>query len=402
MAPAIVYITGFRQHAGKTVTALGLISQLRKRMDPSRIGYLKPVGQELVTLPDGTQIDKDAAILKKFAGIPDLDLALVSPVRLGSGFTQEYLDSEDHLRGTRDLQDAIIRSLDALRGKDVIIAEGTGHPGVGGIVGLSNADVANLMGAGVVFLSGGGIGKALDMLEVDLSYFLYKKSRVRGIIFNKVIPDKVDSMAHYITEDLLNSKYGAFGGPLRILGFLPEIGDLGRPSMKTILERFPKAEPIWPAEDPLWEVPCAQTRIISVDAESMHIEEYIRPLDVIILAASSRRRVRKVLDYHARLGAGSRGGAESRGGSGSCLGGLVLTCGKTDVLDPAVRAEVIAARLPAIIVNDDTATAEQKILGIYENTKLQVYDRGKIAEIEALFEEHFQTDRFLETFRIGV
>jgi hypothetical protein len=357
-------------------------------MDPRRIAYLKPVGQELVTLPDGSRIDKDACIVREFAGIPDLDMAAVSPVRLASGFTQEFLDAPDHLSRARALQDSIIGCLEALKGKDVIIAEGTGHPGVGGIVGLSNADVANLLGAGLVFLSGGGIGKALDMLEVDLSYFLFKKSRVRGIIFNKVIPDKISSMAHYITEDLLNSKYGAFGGPLRILGFLPEIGDLGRPSMRSILERYDRAEPIGPIGDPSWERPCAQTRIISVDAESLRIEEYVRPQDIVILAASSRRRTRKVLEYHAQ------------NSSTAPLGGLVLTCGKTDELDPAIRAEIAASTLPALLVKDDTATAEQRILDVYENTKLQVYDRSKIAEIEALFEEHFRTDLFMETFRI--
>lgn len=389
MPPTIIYITGFRQHAGKTVTSLGLISQLRKRMDASRIAYIKPVGQELVTLPDGSRIDKDARILKEFAGIPDLDMAAVSPVRLASGFTQEFLDAPDHLSRSRALQDDIIGSVEALKGKDVIIAEGTGHPGVGGIVGLSNADVANLMGAGIVFLSGGGIGKALDMLEVDLSYFLFKKSRVRGVLFNKVIPDKISSMAHYITEELLNSKYGAFGGPLRILGFLPEIGDLGRPSMRSILERYDRAEPLWPVDDALWERPCAQTRIISVDAESLRIEEYVRPLDIVILAASSRRRARMVIDFHVH------------NATTTPVGGLVLTCGKTDRLDPSVREEIAAARLPALLVKDDTATAEQRILDVYESTKLQVYDRTKIVEIEALFEEHFRTDLFMETFRIG-
>jgi hypothetical protein len=348
------------------------------------------VGQELVSLPDGSRIDKDAPLLKAFSGLPDLDLSLVSPVRLGTGFTQEYLDSADHRQGTRDLQDEIIRCLDGLSRKDVIIAEGTGHPGVGGIVGLSNADVANLMGANVVFLSGGGIGKALDMLEVDLSYFLYKKCRVRGILFNKVIPDKISSMAHYITEDLLNSKYGAFGGPLRILGFLPEIRDLSRPSMRTILERYDKAEPLWPPEGPAWEMPCDQTRIISEDADSLKIDEYLMPRDVVILAASSRRRARKVIDYHRRAAARSS------------LGGLVLTCGKTDILNAEVREEIVAAQLPALIVKDDTAGAEQRILEIYESTKLQTYDTSKVAEIEEMFEKHFNTDLFMETFKIGV
>jgi hypothetical protein len=188
----------------------------------------------------------------------------------------------------------------------------------------------------------------------------------------------------------LNSKYGAFGGPLRILGFLPEIGDLSRPSMRTILERYDKAEPLWPAEGPLWESPCDQTRIISMDADSLKIDEYLMPRDVVILAASSRRRARKVIEYHRRAAAQSS------------LGGLVLTCGKTNDLDAGVREEIAAARLPALIVRDDTAVAEQRILEIYENTKLQIYDKSKVAEIEEMFEQHFKTDLFMETFRIGV
>lgn len=389
MPPTIVYITGFRQHAGKTVTALGLLSRLRRIMDPSRLAYLKPVGQELVNLPDGTQIDKDARLLQEFSGIPDFDVTSVSPVRLGSGFTQEYLDSDDHIQQTRQLEDAILASLDRLRSKEVIIAEGTGHPGVGGIVGLSNADVAALLGASVVFLSGGGIGKALDMLEVDLSYFLYKKTKVRGILFNKVIPGKLASMAHYITEDLLNSKYGAFGGPLRILGFLPEIEDLGRPSMRALLDRYDGADPLWPARGEAWETPCGETRIITEDADALKMDEYLRPRDVVVLAASSRRRARRVIQKFQDSSGSDR------------IGGLVLTCGKTDQMDPQVRKEMIEARLPAVLVRDDTATAEQRILEIFENTKLQVYDRGKIAEIDELFAEHFDMDKFLETFRGG-
>ena len=281
MAPTVIYITGFRQHAGKTVTSLGIISRLRKTMDPSRIAYIKPVGQELVELPDGTFVDKDADILRKFSGIPDLDTKKVSPVKIGSGFTQEFLRSADQRRETLRLQDEILSCLDSLSHKEVIIAEGTGHPGVGAIVGLSNADVANLMNANVIFLSGGGLGKALDMLEVDLSYFLYKKSRVRGVVFNKVIPDKIESMASLVTEDLLNSKYGAFGGPLRILGFLPEINDLGKPSMRAILEKYKGAEPLGRTDSDAWQEPCSGTRIITADALSFRAADYLKPGDVV-------------------------------------------------------------------------------------------------------------------------
>ncbi len=386
MAPTVIYITGFRQHAGKTVTSLGLISRLRKIIDPSLIGYIKPVGHELVDLPDGTSVDKDAEILRKFSGIPDFDIHSVSPVKLGSGFTQEYLRSPDHLRETRKLQDGILACLEQLSHKEVVIAEGTGHPGVGGIVGLSNADVANLLNASMIYLSGGGLGKALDMLEVDLSYFLYKKSRLRGLIFNKVIPDKMEGMKKLVTEELLNSKYGAFGGPLRILGFLPEIGDLSKPSMRTVMDKYRSSEPLGSAGGEAWEMPCAQTRIISMDAHAFKAEDYLRPLDIVIIAASSKRRTRMILDAYS--------GKRTR----IPVAGLVLTCGRTDVLDPEVRREILAAGIPTLMVKDDTASTEQKILEIFENTKLQSYDVRKITEIEDLFEEYFPMDVFMETF----
>jgi hypothetical protein len=389
VAPVIVYLTGFRQHAGKTVTSLGIISRLLRVMDPSRIGYLKPVGQELVTLADGTTVDKDAQILGRFSGIAGFDIAAVSPVRLGTGFTQEYLASASRLQETRRLQDAIIAALAGMAGRDVVIAEGSGHPGVGGIVGLSNADVANLIGAKVVFLSGGGIGKALDMLEVDLSYFLYKKTPVRGVLFNRCIPGKIEGMRRLITEDLLNDRYGAFGGKLRILGFLPEIADLGKPSMRSIAEKYAGAEPIGTAADEAWQTPCGATRIISEDADQLQLEAYLRPRDVVILAAGSRRRAHRLLEFHRVMGANVP------------VGGLVLTCGRTDEVAAETRQHIAEVGLPAVLVKDDTATAEQRVLDIYENTKLQPWDVRKMREIEDLFAEWFYTEKFLEIFGIG-
>ena len=64
--PNVIFIAGERQHAGKTTTSLVIISALSKFMDPKDIGYFKPVGQEMVTLPNGEKIDKDVLIIKQF------------------------------------------------------------------------------------------------------------------------------------------------------------------------------------------------------------------------------------------------------------------------------------------------------------------------------------------------
>jgi dethiobiotin synthetase len=388
--PVIVYITGFRQNAGKTVAALGIISQLRRIMDPSRIGYFKPVGQELVTLPDGNRIDKDAVIIKAFSGIPDLDLNAISPVRLASGFTREYLESQDQEGEHERLRDRIEATLDSLAGKDVVVAEGTGHPGVGGIVGLSNAKVSNLMKAEIVYLSGGGIGRALDQLEVDLSYFLYMRSRVRGIIFNKVFPEKLEMVRQYITEPLLNRHFDAVGGQIRILGFLPEIDSLGRPSMHQIARAWRHAKPLGGTEEEPWRVPVHDIKVLTTPDADLRRPSFLLPGDVLIMSSAYQRRARTLLRFSKRL----------REQFGRGLGGLILTGGSYVRLDNAVEVDIVHAGFPAIYVQEHTAIAEQKLLESFDSAKLQTYDANKVADIERLFEQHFDLQKFLETFHI--
>jgi dethiobiotin synthetase len=389
MAPIVVYITGFRQHAGKTVTSLGLIALFRKYLDPIHIGYIKPVGQELVEVEAGRKIDKDARVVKEFSRIPDMDLRQVSPVRVGSGFTRSFLSAADTREETQKLENAILEAFRSLAHKKVIIAEGTGHPGVGSIVGLSNANVAALINADIVFLSGGGIGKALDMLEVDLSYFLFKRVRVRGIIFNKLIPDKIETMKQFVTDALLNKMYGAFGGSLSILGFLPMIDLLAQPSMKTVFETFRGALPVGDPEGELWKVPCASIKVISLTEGCLRLDKYVTPQSLVIIAANSLRRIKSICDYHEKLKA-----------SGQGIAGLILTCGEGSPADKAIEKEIIRADIPAVCVNEDTATAEKLILETYENTKLQVYEKPKLKEVEQLFERHFDFQKFLDSFSI--
>jgi BioD-like phosphotransacetylase family protein len=389
MPPVIVYITGFRQHAGKTVAALGIISALKKVIDPARIGYIKPVGQEMIALESGQRIDKDALILKIFSGIPELDLEYLSPVRLLSGFTRKYLDAPDRQQETANLKAQIQSALEQLAGKDVIIAEATGHPGVGSIVGLSNAKVSNLMKAEIVFLSGGGIGKAMDQLEVDLSYFLFKRSRVRGIIFNKVMPEKLPAMKQYVNEELINSKLDAVGAPIRVFGYIPDLPDLGKPSMQLIYRRWPKAEALGDTDLEQWKLPCQDIKVISLPEKSLRRPAFLNAGDLVIMSSLFQKRSRSLLKFNKTLKAQGRG-----------LGGLILTGGNYMDLDPQVKADIAASGLPGLFVPEHTAICEEKLLKIYANTKLQIYDKNKVMRIESLFREHFDLDRFMDTMNI--
>ena len=388
MAPKIIYITGFRQHAGKTVTSIGLISLLKKYIPAEKIGYIKPVGQQLVDLPSGIQVDKDVRLMEHFSGIPDMKLENLSPVQLGSGFTKAFLLNPDKAEISHELSRKIEKSFESLSHKEVIIAEGTGHPGVGGIIGLSNAGVGNLIGADILYLSGGGIGKALDMLEVDLSYFLYKKSQVKGILFNKVIPEKIDTVKKFITEKLLEEMYPEFRDPLKIYGFLPTVEDLPNPSMTEIKKHLKKAEVIGDPADAAWFPSCRSIGIISLRAEYLDLDRFVKSGDVIIVGSGSKDRIKKIVNHSKKLS--------------SPIGGLIISCTRKGVLikDETIK-RIKDAGIPALLVEDDTETVERKLLYCFENTKIQLYDDKKIKEIEDIFTEHFQFEKFMDHFING-
>ena len=342
--PTIIYIAGFRQHAGKTFTSIGLISRLREIYTPEEIGYIKPVGQELFTLADGTKIDKDAVIIKEFI-LPSLDMHAVSPVRLGQGVTKKFLSSENQGKIIEGYCDSIANAIDKLSDKKIIIAEGTGHPGVGGIVNLSNSDVSIRLNADIIYLAGGGIGKTLDMLEVDINYFHSKGARVKGIIFNKLIPDKIYDMKKYITEEYLTDRYSKDGSPIHILGWIPEVKGLNKPSMRLIKKSFPNAKIVGNTKKDNWNTPVTGVTIISQTYKTINPEEHLKPGSVVILSSNSIRRLKKILSYVKKTGSENR------------ITGFIFTCTKMD--DSFIRSKklILNHNIPAIYVADDTSTS---------------------------------------------
>ena len=77
---------------------------------------------------------------------------------------------------------------------------------------------------------------------------------------------------------------------------------------------------------------------------------------------------------------------------------LVLFCGVTEKIDASTHEEIVASGVPAVYVQDDSASTEERLFGLYRSTKLQTFDTGKVAAIEQLFEDHFDTDRYIDLF----
>ncbi|MBN2684104.1 MAG: AAA family ATPase, partial [Pontiellaceae bacterium] len=384
--PPIVFIAGERQHAGKTVSSLGIISALCNHIDPKDIGYFKPVGQEMITLPSGERIDKDVRIVKEFTGIEMPDMGMLSPVRIVSGVTRDYITGTQQEEITTRFEKNIHTTLQSLSNKKLIIAEGTGHPGVGSVVGLSNSRVANLLQARILYLVGGGIGRTLDELEVDLSYFSHHHSRVAGILFNKVLPDKVDMMKEVLSEKALERIFPEWEPALKVFGYMPQVKYLNNPSMHLISQSFPGHKALRCGRcASAWHLPCRKIKIISQDYEVFMPEGHLYPRDIAVLAAGSHRRLQKLVDFNNQL-------------RDEKLGGIILTCANDNMPDARSLELLSTSCIPALAVQQDTAETDLVLYNSFRNTKLQLYDTMKHKLIVDLFAEHFDAERFIRSF----
>lgn len=225
-----IYVAATSQHVGKTTCTLGIYSVLRER--GYRVGYCKPVGQEFVDLGD-LKVDKDALLFSKMMGF-DLSADAHSPVIVGSGLTAAYLENPAPFHFKEDVLKAAAL-LDTQH--DIVIYEGTGHPGVGSVIDLSNADVAKALGASVIMVVEGGIGSTIDELNVNLALFREQNVPIQGVIVNKVLIEKQEKVRY-----LVGKKLDRWGIPL--LGVLPYDKNLTHPIMETIRQAV-KGRVVW-------------------------------------------------------------------------------------------------------------------------------------------------------------
>jgi dethiobiotin synthetase len=199
---------------------LGLVAAFMKK--GVKVSYCKPVGQKSLNVNE-VEVDKDAVLfadLMKFK----LDGDIHSPVILGKGATAAFIDQPQNFAYPESISYA---AKELNKDSELIIYEGTGHPGVGSIVDLSNADVAKMVDASVIMVVEGGIGSTIDMLSLCLAKFQMLNIPILGVIINKVKPSKIEKVRKYVGKYLK-------GFDLPLLGVIPYDKSLAFPLMKTV------------------------------------------------------------------------------------------------------------------------------------------------------------------------
>src|SRR5947208_11266235 len=219
-----VFIAATRQNDGKTTSSLGLLAAMQKFYP--RIGYIKPVGQRFVEIEE-QKIDEDILLMDRVYQLncPLLDM---SPIAVEPDFTRKYLQSSNNDALVRKIQKAFDR---IAWEKDFVLCEGSGHAGVGSVFDLSNAQVAKILGAKVIIVTQGGIGRPID--EVSLNQALFEKEGVEiiGFVINKVIGAKVDYVSDFARRGLKRKG-------LELLGVIPHQRILSSPTVDLIRDEL--------------------------------------------------------------------------------------------------------------------------------------------------------------------
>ena len=230
-----IYVAATKQHVGKTTTSLALMSGLSKRFD--KVGFIKPVGQQHLEVEsdsgDTIRVDKDVVLVREHFKLDHCPYQSMSPCLIGSGYTKQFIDGA--IRLDKQMDDIVAGFRDIDDRSDVVLCEGTGHAGVGSIVGASNAKIASMLGADMILVANGGLGSTFDELELNRVLCQQHGVNIAGIIVNKVKLDKYEQTKHYMSRAFMNM----WGVPL--LGVIPDRPYLGCPALAD-LERLFKTE----------------------------------------------------------------------------------------------------------------------------------------------------------------
>jgi BioD-like phosphotransacetylase family protein len=383
-----LYLAATGQNRGKTTAALGLLDGFLAR--GLHTGFMKPVGQRFV-IEDGVPADEDAVLVREVYGLSE-PYDVMSPVHIPRGFTKAYIAGEV----VEDLGARVIAAHGRFAGHDMLLIEGTGHAGVGAVIGLSNAVVASMLDAPAIIVSEGGVGRPIDEIVLNAALFRNNGVEVAGAIVNKV-----DLVAQPRIAAVLESGLARHDIPL--LGVLPVKPILSNPTLGMVLEGV-HGETIHPGPD--------LDRVIDGVAigamEPGHMLERVGPGTLVIVpgdredviltltTAHLARRYREAsASEAARIAAMAAEATNERtasvdGHEGAAVG-LVLTGGYRP--RASVLRAIKEANLFATLVPDDTYVVASEVHDLL--VKTHPADREKIQLIKQLVAEYIDIDRIL-------
>jgi BioD-like phosphotransacetylase family protein len=254
------------------------------------------------------------------------------------------------------------------------VIEGSGHAAVGHNLGLSNGFLASLMNAQMLLVTSGALAHPVDELALNKTFLEQWGVPLAGVIINRVKEsdqDLIDSYTRPVLDDL----------GIELLGTIPEIPDLARPTMLEVREELDA------------EVFCGHQHLSSrhrrVVLGAMTAAEVVTRLDqkgagVLLVTPGDRSDV-----IIAALSSHQRRIAE--GDARGILTGAVITGGITP--HPTAYLLLQESGLPVLFSQEDSFRAATRINAIV--ARITASDRPKVQQIIELVARHVNIERLM-------
>lgn len=357
-----IFIAATQQNDGKTTVSLGLIAALKKKFE--RIGFIKPIGQRYL-MEQGYKVDEDSVLIEHIFGIK-CNIKDMSPVAIDRGFTERFIEKgadENYAKLIEESYEKVAKD------NDLVIIEGTGHAGVGSVFGFSNATVARLLGANIIMISSGGVGKPIDEVMLNKALLDKEKVRLAGVVVNKVLPEKYDKIARLV-------KKGMKQKDLDVLGVLPYQKILDIPTMREIKEEL-KIKAMYEGE----HLDQQAEKVLIGAMRVRDALQYIENNSLMIIPGDRDDMIHATCDIHA-----------GRLKKGINISGVILSGG----LLPRVRTLSMLkdSKIPVLVTEEETYSIASRVHSLV--VKLKPQDSHKIKIIVDMVDKYVDIDNVLE------
>ncbi|NUB91909.1 phosphotransacetylase family protein [Haloterrigena sp. SYSU A121-1] len=197
-----ILVSSLAESTGKTAITLALARLAAEAGDS--VGYMKPKGTRLESNV-GKTLDEDPLLARELldleAEMHDLEPVVYSPTFV-----------EQAIRGREDaaeIRERVVEAFETLAdGRNRMFLEGGGEYDVGGIVDLTDADVAELLDARVVLVASHEVPGDIDDVLAAADAF---DDRLAGVIYNDVADAVYDTLETDVVAALEEREIPVFG-----------------------------------------------------------------------------------------------------------------------------------------------------------------------------------------------
>lgn len=327
MNPILVTSTG--ESTGKTAVALALA--LAAREEGRDVGFMKPKGTRLQSSV-GKTLDEDPMLARELLDL-DAEMHEMEPVVYSPTFVQEVVRGREDAASLRETVREAYETLAAER--DLMVIEGGGLA-TGGIVDLTDADVADLLGASVLLVVPYGEPGDVDAVVDAADRF---GDRLGGVLFNAVSDAAYDDL----TTDAIPFLEGR---GVRVFGALPRVRELAGITVEELADEI-GAEPLASTGSDEF----VERFVVGAMGANEALSQFRRTRDAVMVTGGDRAEIQTAA-------------LEAPG-----VRALVLTGG----LRPpgAVLGRAEEAGKPVLLVQSDTATTIERIESVIRSGRVR-------------------------------